>query len=238
MPARRPLIGITVGSTNSPGQRARYGTNQVYVRSIQDAGGNAVLLPPRPAAAAVMLLDSLDGLLLTGGSDVDPATYGAEPRPETSSPDPVRDAAEIALIRRVVRMRMPLLAICRGQQVLNVALGGDLFQDIVAEGASAVQHDVRDNGRGQIAHQVDVAAGSWLADTTRARALMVNSLHHQAVRRVARGLTVTATSPDGIIEGLESPDRRVVAVQSHPEELGDELWARRFFRAFVASARG
>jgi putative glutamine amidotransferase len=216
----------------------RYGTDQAYVRSIQDAGGNAVLLPPRPAAAAVMLLESLDGLLLTGGSDVDPAAYGAERRPETDAPDPIRDAAEIALIRRALRTHLPLLAICRGQQVLNVALGGDLFQDIVAEGASAERHDARDNGRGQIAHPVDVDRTSWLADTTRARSLQVNSLHHQAVRRVARGLRVTATSPDGIIEGLESPDGRVVAVQSHPEELGGEVWARRFFRGFVAAARG
>jgi putative glutamine amidotransferase len=235
--SRRPLIGITVGSTHSPGQRARYGTDEAYVRSIQVAGGNAVLLPPRPAAAAVMLLDSLDALMLTGGADVDPATYGAEWRPETGSPDPIRDAAEIALVRRAVRMRMPILAICRGQQMLNVALGGDLFQDIVAEGASEVRHDVRDNGRGHIAHPVEVDPGSWLADTTRARSLMVNSLHHQAVRRVADGLGVTATSPDGIIEGLESPSRRVVAVQSHPEELGGEQWARRLFRGFVASAR-
>jgi putative glutamine amidotransferase len=237
MRSRRPLIGITVGSISSPGQRARYGTDQAYVRSIQDAGGNAVLLPPRTAAASVILVGALDGLMLTGGADVDPATYGQERRPETNSPDPIRDAAEIALVRRAVRLGLPILAICRGQQVLNVALGGDLFQDIVAEGASEVRHDVRDDGRGHIAHPVEVDPGSWLANTTGARSLMVNSLHHQAVRRVARGLRVTATSPDGIIEGLESPSRRVVAVQSHPEELGGETWARRLFRGFVAAAR-
>lgn len=237
MSSRRPLIGIAVGSTGGPGERARYGTDQAYVRSIQAAGGNAVLLPPRSAAASVTLLESLDGLLLTGGADVDPAIYGAERRPQTNRPDPVRDAAEIAMVRRAVRLRLPILAICRGQQVLNVALGGDLFQDIVAEGASLVSHDVRDNGRGQIAHPVEVEPGSWLADTTRARSLMVNSLHHQAVRRVARGLRVTATSPDGIIEGLESSSRRVVAVQSHPEELGGQAWARRVFRGFVALTR-
>lgn len=237
MSSRRPLIGIAVGSTGSPGERARYGTDQAYVRCIQVAGGNAVLLPPRSAAASVMLVDSLDGLLLTGGADVDPAAYGAERRPETNSPDPLRDAAEIALVRRAVRLRTPILAICRGQQVLNVALGGDLFQDILAEGASEVSHDVRDRGRGQIAHSVDVDPGSWLADTTRARSLMVNSLHHQAVRHVARGLRITATSPDGIVEGLESPSRRIVAVQSHPEELGGEAWAGRVFRGFVASLR-
>ena len=232
------MIGITVGNASRPGERARYGTDTAYLRSIQEAGGNGVLVPPRPPAAAIELLDRLDGLMLTGGADVDPATYGEARRPQTEDPDPPRDALEIALVRAARRRHVPILGICRGQQTVNVALGGTLYQDLLADGATETLHDIRADGRGQLAHPVDVAAGSWLAEVTRARRLQVNSLHHQAVRSVARGMHVTATSPDGVVEAMESVDQRVITVQSHPEELPDELWARRLFRAFVAMARG
>ena len=233
----RPVIGITIGNASRPGERARYGTDTAYLRSIQEAGGNGVLVPPRAPGAAVELLDRLDGLMLTGGADVDPANYGEARRPQTEDPDPPRDALEIALVRAARKRDIPILGICRGQQTVNVALGGTLYQDLLADGATATLHDVRANGRGEIVHPIEIAEGSWLAAATRARGLQVNSLHHQAVRTVGRGLRVTATSPDGVVEAMESSDQRLVTVQSHPEELPGELWARRLFRAFVAMAR-
>ena len=233
MPSR-PVIGITIGNAFRPGERARCATDTAYLRSIQAAGGNGVLIPPGAPAAAVELLDRLDGLMLTGGADVGPAAYHQARRPLTGEPDPTRDALEIRLVRAARHRKMPILGICRGQQMVNVALGGTLYQDLVADGATADDHDVRANGRGQLAHVIDITPGSWLADATRSRRLQVNSLHHQAVRTVARGMTVTATSPDGVVEAMQSRDRRVVTVQSHPEELPDQLWARRLFRAFVS----
>ncbi|MGI8609837.1 MAG: gamma-glutamyl-gamma-aminobutyrate hydrolase family protein [Candidatus Dormibacteria bacterium] len=236
--ANRPVIGITVGNASRPGERARYGTDTAYLRSVQEAGGNGVLIPPREPAAAVELLDRLDGLMLTGGADVDPAVYGESRRAECEDPDAPRDRLEISLVRAARRRKMPILGICRGQQVANVALGGTLFQDLLADGATESQHDVRAGGRGTMAHPIEVAGDSWLAEATQARSLQVNSLHHQAVRTVARGLVVTATSADGVVEAMQSRDGRLVTVQSHPEELPEELWARRVFRAFVAMARG
>jgi putative glutamine amidotransferase len=233
MPSR-PVIGITIGNAFRPGERARCATDTAYLRSIQAAGGNGVLIPPGAPAAAVELLDRLDGLMLTGGADVGPAAYHQVRRPLTGEPDPTRDALEIRLVRAARHRKMPILGICRGQQMVNVALGGTLYQDLVADGATADDHDVRANGRGQLAHLIDIKPGSWLADATRSRRLQVNSLHHQAVRTVARGMAVTATSPDGVVEAMQSRDRRVVTVQSHPEELPDQLWARRLFRAFVS----
>lgn len=235
--APRPVIGITIGNAYRPGERARYGTDTAYVRSIQEAGGNAVLVPSQAPGVAIQLLDRLDGLMLTGGADVDPGIYAEPRRPECEDPDPLRDVMEIGLVRAARRRRMPILAICRGQQLVNVALGGTLYQDLIADRATETQHDVRGNGRRGLAHPVDLAGDSWLAEATRSRSLQVNSLHHQAVRSVGRGLMVTATSPDGIVEGMESRDRRTITVQSHPEELPDQAWARRMFRAFVAMTR-
>ena len=235
--ASRPLIGITIGNVSRPGERARCGTATAYLLSIQQAGGNGVLIPPGEPAAAVELLDRLDGLMLTGGADVGPASYQETRRSLTGDPDPARDTLETRLVRAARRRRMPILGICRGQQMVNVALGGTLYQDLVADGATAEVHDARANGRGQLAHPIDIAAGSWLADVTRSRRLQVNSLHHQAVRTVARGLSVTATSPDGVVEAMQSRDRRVLTVQSHPEELPGQLWAQRLFRAFVSMTR-
>jgi putative glutamine amidotransferase len=236
MPSR-PVIGITVGNASRPGERARYGTDTAYLRSVQEAGGNGVLVPPRDPESAVELLERLDGLLLTGGADVDPAAYGEARRPQTEDSDPPRDILEATLVRAAVAAKIPVLGICRGQQMVNVALGGTLYQDLLADGATEQGHDVRGNGRGQLVHAIDVSGDSWLADAVQAVQLQVNSLHHQAVRAVAPGMIVTATSPDGVIEAMQSEDGRVVTVQSHPEELPDELWARRLFRAFVAMAK-
>jgi putative glutamine amidotransferase len=173
----------------------------------------------------------LDGLLLPGGWDLDPELYGEPPAPELGPVDRDLDEAEIDLVRKAHGEGLPVLGICRGQQVINVALGGTLVQHLP-------EHDVREHGRKHLAHTVRVAPGSELAAAVGGPELEVNSLHHQAVKEVAPGLTPAAFSEDGVIESLQDPDGSIVAVQCHPEELATDLaWAQTLFARFVARAR-
>ena len=169
----------------------------------------------------------LDGLLLPGGWDVDPPAYGEVRQEETPDVDPPLDLTEIALVRAAVDEGVPVFGICRGQQVINVALGGSLLQHIDG-------HDYHGHPRDLLAHSIDVVPGSELSKVTPGDRLMVNSLHHQSVKDVAPGLHATAHSPDGVVEGIESADGMIVAVQCHPEELlGQQGWAMALFRTFV-----
>ncbi len=238
MPSRHPVIGVTVGTSSTKQQTPRFGTNQVYVRSIEDAGGIAILIPPMAKREAVELLDRIDGLMIPGGADVDSSFYGEAPAPGVEEFDRPRDNLEMALIRAAEKRRMSVFGICRGQQMVNITHGGTLYQDIQEQTGSKLKHrSPKSRGRGYLAHDIDIETDSWFAETVHSRHLRVNSLHHQAARTIGRGLRVTAVSPDGIIEGLETPDRRVVAVQCHPEELSEIRWARDLFRSFVASCR-
>jgi putative glutamine amidotransferase len=238
MPSRRPVIGITVGTCSIRQQNPRFGTNQVYVRSVEEAGGIAVLIPPIAKREAVELLDRLDGLMIPGGADVDSSFYGEAPAPGVEESDRPRDNLEMALIRAAEKRHMSVFGICRGQQMVNIAHGGTLYQDITTQTGSKLKHrSPKSRGRDYLAHDVDIEPDSWFAETVHSKHIRVNSLHHQAARTIGRGLRVTALSPDDIIEGLETADRRVVAVQCHPEELSEIPWARDLFRSFVASCR-
>jgi putative glutamine amidotransferase len=190
-----------------------------------------LLTPGDPATnEAADRLKDLDGLLLPGGPDVDPDFYGEEHHPALGSIDPELDRFEIDLVRRAVAASLPVLGICRGQQVINVALGGTLHQHLP-------EHDKHDLPRSHLAHEIQVEAGSELERAAEGDPVMVNSLHHQAIKDLAAGLRVTARSPDGVVEALEAGDR-VVAVQCHPEELTeDSTWARRLLERFVGRAR-
>jgi putative glutamine amidotransferase len=233
-----PLIGVTVGVRHDRVGRARHAINVVYVSALRAAGGDVVLLPggqPVPPA----LLERLDGLLFPGGLDVHPSCYGEEPRQELVGVDADLDAVELPLVRSAVERGTPVFGICRGHQVVNVALGGVLYQDIRGDGLSQVEHMTPlEQGRDFLAHPIAVEAGSRLHGILGTDRLLVNSFHHQAVRRVAPGLQVTATSDDGVIEGMESADGRVLTVQCHPEDLTGHAWARGLFEAFVATAAG
>jgi putative glutamine amidotransferase len=184
------------------------------------------------------VLEGVDGLLLTGGDDVDPAIYGEAPHPTYDVSEPGRDAFEIDLVRRALAADLPVLAICRGLQVLNVALGGTLVQDIPSEPAAHLTHDVAATPT-TLAHTVSVMPGSSLAallgpDETRA----VNSRHHQSVRALGQGLVVTASSPDGVIEAAEVPAARFcVGVQWHPENFHATGEFDRLFDGFVEACR-
>ncbi len=183
----------------------------------------------------------VDGLMLTGGGDIDPALYGAAPHPAYDAAEPGRDAFEIALVRAALDAGRPVFAICRGMQVLNVALGGDLVQDIPTEVNGAATHDVREP-RYALAHEVWAAQGSRLATLMREKladgeACQVNSRHHQAVKHVGKGLEVVATAPDGVIEAIERSGTFCLAVQWHPENFWRTGEFRPLFEGFVDACR-
>jgi len=238
---RRPLIGLTVGNRTDQRGMRRLGVNRAYVDALRAEGGDVVLLPPVPAGAPPVpaaLLDRLGGILLPGGADVHPARYGEEPRDGLGDVDGDLDALELGLVRTAIDHGLPLFGICRGQQVVNVALGGSLYQDLARDGLTEVRHAVEiERGRDFLAHPIRVEPGSRLRRVLAADRVEVNSFHHQAVRDVAPGLLVSAVSPaDGLVEGLESADGLLLTVQCHPEELTAHGWARALFRAFVTAA--
>jgi putative glutamine amidotransferase len=219
---------------------------QCYVRVLTDAGAVPWLVPLLPDDEATLraVYEHLDGVFLTGGVDVDPASYG-EPRHELCDrTDPARDWTELALVRWAVADRKPVLGVCRGIQALNVACGGSLYQDIAAQHPHAIKHDyfpAADRyARDYLAHPIRVDHGSQLAAVLGAEQVQVNSMHHQGIKTLAAGLRATAYAPDGLIEGVEKPDARfVIGVQWHPEELAEQhAPMRRLFAEFVDACVG
>jgi putative glutamine amidotransferase len=236
---RPPVIGITCTEVQAEHAERppKIGQNRTYVRAVTRAGAAPVLIPyitiePRLRALYVVL----DGLLLSGGDDVDPAHYGERVHEKCRAIDPQRDEMELMLARWAIDDGKPLLAICRGIQVLNVALGGSLYQDIQAQIPGAERHDWYPGyPRDHRPHTVAILPDTRLAHILEATTLPVNSLHHQALKDVAPGLIVTARAPDGIVEAAEADDHPfAVAVQWHPEELADsDLCAQHLFDALV-----
>jgi putative glutamine amidotransferase len=214
--------------------------NDAYVQAITDAGLVPLVVPPLDPDAAASVLDAVHGLVLTGGEDIDPSEYGVAKIPAGGTPHSARDKCEIALTRLAHERRLPTLAICRGIQVANVALGGSLVQDIATASPNALNHD-QSRDRAARVHDVSVAADSRLAGIFGDAKISVNSSHHQALERVAPGLRVVAQASDGIIEGAEwtADDWWMVGVQWHPEELvrDEQSWDRRLFEAFARAVR-
>jgi putative glutamine amidotransferase len=212
-----------------------------YEESVRRAGGDVRVLD-RAADRPSDVIASVDGVLLTGGGDVQPALYGATPHPTYDPAEPGRDEYEIELVRRAIEADLPIFAICRGIQVLNVARGGTLIQDIPDEVGTTVDHRVKEP-RFAIAHEVWLTSNSLLERTLRERledadSLAVNSRHHQAAKDAGEGLAVAATAPDGVIEALEDPGRRFcVGVQWHPENFWRTGEFRELFEAFVQACR-
>jgi putative glutamine amidotransferase len=215
-----PRIGVS-GVLRSWEGADRTGVNSAYVHAVLAAGGVPVLLSPLlgPSLAA-RALDGVDGLLLTGGEDLDPAWYGADPSPHLSPPSRERDLFELAIFAVARERRLPILGVCRGIQLINVALGGTLYQDIPTERPGAVEH--RPEGTRDLrSHRVRLQSGSRAAAALGAIDLSVNSSHHQAIRDLARGLIATGWTEDDLIEAAESPGDTpwLLAVQWHPEEM-------------------
>jgi gamma-glutamyl-gamma-aminobutyrate hydrolase PuuD len=207
-----------------------------YVESLHRAGAQEAILAPRHIEQdqAPALLERFDGLMLMGGGDIDPRHYGQVPHPESYGINPQADLFEMALLREAMRREMPVLAICRGIQVLNVMLGGTLDQHITGR-EGLVGH-----GRPGVApemHQVRLEAGTWTAKAMGVESAEVSSSHHQALDRLAEGLVVTGRSPDGIVEAVEHPGSRwVVGVQWHPERTPDDPAHHGLFDALVEQA--
>ncbi len=243
---RRPLIGVTGWVHVIEGAPARepiIGARSADVLAVQEAGGIAVVLPPTSDATAIeRLLDTLDGFLFTGGRDIDPAHYGEVPVNDTVVVTPDRDAFELPLMRWAVERDLPVLAICRGCQVLGVALGGTLWQDLPSQRDDGLEH-LQKAGRDVTTHAVSIKSGTLLhriLGVGDATDVETNTFHHQAIKDVPPLLVPTAFAPDGCVEGVEAPSKRfVVGVQWHPEFLapGHELH-RRVFEALVAASTG
>ena len=237
--ARKPAPACTVAVTASirlDGDTSRVRLTAAYVTALESAGLIPLIVPPlSSASAAAAILDSVSGLVLTGGEDVDPARYGEKRHEKIRSINAARDATEAALIEEAKARGKPVLAICRGIQILNVALGGTLVQDIPSQLDTKIAHD-EDSPRNSRSHDISIEPGSLIAKAVGTEHCTVNSFHHQSVKRVADGMRVTSRSPDGVIEGLESTDDWwVIAVQWHPEEMTDspEPWDRGLFKAFA-----
>ena len=228
----RPLIGIT-----SYAEQIRWGVwieeaalvPLAYVKAVEHAGGRALVVPPTEEGLDETL-DALDGVIFSGGGDLDPSLYDAEPHPETDAPKEARDAAELRMLQAALDRDMPVLAICRGSQVLNVARGGDLVQHLPDE----VGHERHKHEPGSFSdHEVEVAEGSRLGSLLGDRA-PVKSHHHQGYGRIGEGLRSVAWAEDGIVEGLEDPEKRfALGVLWHPEEGEDFA----LFKGLVEEAR-
>jgi putative glutamine amidotransferase len=231
----RPLIGISIGRHQDSRGRVYTQLPESYAIAIAAAGGAPILVPPiEDQAALERIFRSLDGMLFPGGGDVHPRFYGDE-MAGTFSPDETLDQTEIRLAGWAVAGEVPTLGICRGQQLLNIALGGTLYQDLPGEGYQHPQSDAA--LRDHLAHEINVEEGSRLAAIFEDTQFGVNSFHHQAIRRLAPSLKAVAWSDDDIIEGVESTEHPwLLGVQFHPENLVPaHAPSRRLFEAFVAA---
>lgn len=239
------LIGITADLAGGKGNhrtdpQRTLSLPERYCRAVERAGGIPVMLPPtasRPAAAR--LLDRLDGVIISGGHfDIDPALYGEKPIDKLGIIKPERTEFELLLARLALKKNLPLLGICGGAQAINVLLGGTLYQDIATQRPEAIRHE-QSAKRATGGHVIEIRAGTKLARIVRRRMLEVNTTHHQAVKRLGRGLIINATAKDGLIEGIESPRHAfALGVQWHPEALAAKFFhQRRLFSALVCAAR-
>lgn len=224
---KKPIILITAGRKNesagdSKPQTVWNGCDIDYTQSVARSGGVPLLLPCVTDEATVLAaLDAADGLLLTGGGDILSLNYGEEPHITSKYQDPKRDALEIALTEGALERDIPILGICRGLQLLNVAMGGTLIQDIPSQVPDSIKH----YGAGlttTLLHSIDIEPDSILARVLNTGKMAVNSYHHQAAKDVAPGLKINCRARDGVIEGLESADGKpILSVQFHPEEIAD-----------------
>ena len=244
----RPVIGITTQNLhaidNIPGELpSSWMMNQRYFYAATAFGAVPWMIPLLDDDEATLreIYLRLDGVLIPGGVDMAPETFGETPHARLGRTDPARDFVELTLTTWCIADRKPLLGLCRGAQVINVALGGTLYQDIEAQCPAAIKHDYFPTAgfsRDYLAHTVELAAGSRLAQVAEGRSLQVNSMHHQGIRTLAQGLVPTAVAPDGLVEAVESPNGQfLVAVQWHPESLIEHDPAtRRLFTSFVEAA--
>lgn len=233
-----PLIGIT-GNLRRKKNHLELRLREKYITAIQAAGGLPVILSPdMDDKRLVALAHYLDGILFSGGVDVDPLHFNGIPHPSVEADEPERDDFEIRLVKLAVDSGLPFLGICRGLQVINIALGGSLYTHLPEQLEGEIQHDRHDvDDRGYLAHHVRLESGCRLATLSKSTDLEVNSLHHQGIKDLAPVLNAVGWSEDGLIEAIEMDDHPyALAVQWHPEELQDRLEVQALFLSFVKAA--
>lgn len=238
MPAA--LIGITTSRTLSNANYSLIAAPEAYVSAVQLAGGLPVLIPVGlDGSDLARLRRSLDGILLSGGGDVHPARFGGQPHPAINGVDEQRDELEIELVRLAAETGWPFFGICRGIQIINVALGGSLYTHLSDQLPGALRHDCYPNmPRDWTAHSVSIQPGSLLAQVTAGEELAVNSLHHQGIDRLAPGLESLAVSPDGLIEAVQLKGHPFgLGVQWHPEWLPGSPAHHAIINSFVEALR-
>jgi len=237
----QPLIGITSGQTSNKAGSIICRVGQAYIQAVQSAGGTPIVIPVGSSPISLdNLLLKIDGLLFTGGGDIDPQRFTGRPHPKVYGISHQRDEMEFTLLAKALDANKPILAICRGFQVLNVALGGSLYTHIQDQRESALKHDWYPKfPRVKLAHSVSLTESSKLHAIFGKGEIWVNSLHHQGVEKVGEGLLATAFAPDGLIEGLEVEGADfAMGVQWHPECLIDDPDMKKLFRAFIAASGG
>jgi putative glutamine amidotransferase len=248
----RPLIGVTTSEVRAGGRKDQIPESEpsvremalglTYLRALEAAGALPMVIPPLPEEAIAPLLDRLDGICLSGGPDLDPATYGADPNPHLGPTEPDLDRFELEVARRADARELPILAICRGTQALNVARGGSLLQHL-PDVSLEIAHRQSTPGT-ETSHAVDIEPGSRLAaalgdeEVEVPDILDVNSFHHQGIERLGKELKVTARAPDGTAEAIEDPSRPfLIGVQWHAETLVHRPYEAALFRHFVEASR-
>ena len=243
---RRPVVGIPTQTLQSLGGVSSeippsWVMSQRYILTLTAAGAIPWMIPLVDEDSLRGVYDELDAVFLPGGADIDPLTYGAAPHPLCDKTDRDRDRVEVSLAKWALEDDKPVLGVCRGMQLINVAAGGTLYQDLAEDMPGSIKHDYfpysgQGYARDFLAHDVAVHEGTRLAQLVGAGPLRVNSMHHQGVRELGRGLVATAEAPDGLIEALEGEDGSayLFAVQWHPEALTDsDARTRRLFDDFI-----
>ena len=228
MGQNKPLIGLVCGHQQQDPDR--YYVNSAYIRAVIESGGT-------PREQLFDIVELLDGLVLPGGVDIDPNRFGENPHPKCGEIDPIWDDLDLMVTGLALERDIPILAICRGCQVLNVALGGTLVQDISSQISEPIKH-TQEAPRWYATHDIVIQPSSILGKIWGTVPQRVNSFHHQSVRQVGRGLRITATAPDGVVEAIESTQHRfVLGVQWHPELMFERYpAAQELFRSFIQSA--
>ena len=235
-----PLIGITAGHSKNKNGLPQIHLLRTYVDSTIKAGGVPVIIPSELTEEGWKLLyEKLDGIIFSGGADIDPEIFKGEAHPTVYGLDHERDNLEIPLILHAIEDKKPLFAICRGFQVLNVALGGTLYTHISDQLVGSLQHDTpREESRDMLAHEIQIEEGSRLAEILGTPILKVNSWHHQGAKDIPPQLKVTAHSPDGLVEAMELPDHPfAIAVQWHPEWMPEDEATNALFTSFIKASK-
>jgi len=235
-----PLIGITAGHSENKHGLPQIHLLRTYVDATIKAGGVPVIIPPESTEEGWRLLyKKLDGIIFSGGADIDPELFNGEAHPSVYGLDHERDNLEIPLILQSIEDKKPFFAICRGFQVLNVALGGTLYTHISDQIENSLQHDTpRELSRNALAHEIKFEEGSKLAEMLGSPILKVNSWHHQGAKDIPPQLKITARSSDGLVEAMELPDHPfAIAVQWHPEWMQKDEAMNALFKSFIAASK-